>query len=304
MEQPAIDIARIILGCGNFGGVGSDPALRGRGETESQAREILNEARRRGIFQFDTANTYGGGASEEILGRWIKSQNKDFRETVQIATKVGNAFGARAGERPLSRAQISHHLDQSLRRLGVAQIAVYYIHEPDADTPLDESLEAFERALTAGKIASLGLSNVNKIYVNRILKAGGERLRRKIRYVQNGFNYLDRADSADLIPFLQEREMAYVAFAPLAGGLLTGKYQLQGLPPTGSRVDVRPEPYRKFLNPKAFATIQAFVDDARARHIQVSEAALRFVLSTAGIQSTIIGPRRKEHFENLGLECQ
>src|SRR6059058_1507201 len=116
------DIARIWFGCGNFGGIGSSPKLRSAGDSEEQALRLLDHARHLGLRRFDTANTYGGGASEVILGKWLRSQGAPFVGSAQIATKVGNPHGCAAGDRPLSPTQVAHHLDQSLCRLGVERI--------------------------------------------------------------------------------------------------------------------------------------------------------------------------------------
>src|SRR5437660_12762869 len=113
------DVARIWFGCGNFGGIGSSPSLRSAGDSEEQALQLLDHAREVGIRRFDTANTYGGGASERVLGKWLAAQGAAFRHSVDLATKVGNPHGCPPGHKPLSRAQIAHHLDVSLRRLGV-----------------------------------------------------------------------------------------------------------------------------------------------------------------------------------------
>src|SRR3954453_10841040 len=114
----ASDLTRTVFGCGNFGGIGSPPHLRSAGDSAEQALQLLGHARRVGLRRFDTANTYGGGASEIILGQWLQSQDAGFVEGAQIATKVGNPYGCPSGETPLSRTQIADHLDQSLRRLG------------------------------------------------------------------------------------------------------------------------------------------------------------------------------------------
>src|SRR5579871_3339258 len=150
---------RLIFGCGNFGGLGSPPENRDKGDSREQALVMLDLARDQGLTRFDTANTYGGGASEMILGEWLARQGADFRARAQIATKVGNPHGCPPGERPLSRTQIAYHLDQSLRRLGLERIDLYYLHEFDPKTPLEETLEGLDRALEAGKIASFGISN-------------------------------------------------------------------------------------------------------------------------------------------------
>src|SRR5204862_5304344 len=155
------DIDRIWFGCGNFGGIGSSPSLCGAGDSEEQALQLLDHARRVGLRRFDTANTYGGGASEKMLGKWLRSQGAGFLRSAQIGTKVGNPHGCPPGETPLSRTQIAFNLDESLRRLGVERIDLYYIHEFDRVTPLEETLEAMTRAVETGKIARFGVSNAS-----------------------------------------------------------------------------------------------------------------------------------------------
>lgn len=298
-----LDPERIILGCGNFGGVGSLPRLCGLGEDETQARILLDTSRELGIFRFDTANTYGGGRSEEILGQWISEQDKTFRQKIQVSTKVGNPFGKFSGQGPLSAIEISFHLQESLKKLNVSQVETYYLHEPDPLTPLDETLEALEQALENGDISSIGLSNVELPYVQNFLQAGGERTCNKVLFVQNEFHFLQQRDKVDLLPFLQKQGISYVAFGALAGGLLTGKYQTQDSQPLpGSRLDLRPEPYSAYLNLETFLNIDHFLRDAAQRKMNPITAALRFVLETEGVDSVIIGPRRKEHFENMGLK--
>src|SRR5579864_6295312 len=113
---------RIIFGCGNFGGLGSSPKYRDKGDDRDRALTMLDAVRDLGLTRFDTANTYGGGASEMILGEWLAKQPAGTRAGLQIATKVGNPNGCPPDDRPLSRTQVAHHLDQSLRRLGLERI--------------------------------------------------------------------------------------------------------------------------------------------------------------------------------------
>src|SRR5690349_20496415 len=167
------DVDRIWFGCGNFGGIGSSPKLRNAGDGEEQALQLLDHARGVGLRRFDTANTYGGGASEIILGKWLRAQGASFRQTAQIATKVGNPHGCPPGETPLSRAQIAYHLDVSLERLGVDQIDLYYIHEFERVTPLEETLEAMSRAVEAGKIDRFGVSNASLADLKEVRRLAG-----------------------------------------------------------------------------------------------------------------------------------
>lgn len=296
------DLDRIVFGCGNFGGIGSAPSLRGAGDSEQQALELLDHARRLGLRRFDTANTYGGGASETILGKWLRAQGASFRQEVQIATKVGNPHGCPPGETPLSQAQIAWHLDESLRRLGVERIDLYHSHEFDRVTPLEETLEAMTRALEAGKIASFGVSNAALSDLEAIRALAGPSLAARFDYVQNEYNLLAIADGEALIPYCAEHGLRYTAFSPLAGGMLTGKYRLGETPPTGSRLAEAPAACAAYLNEEAFDAIEMLKRSADARGETMASAALRFVLDTPGVDGLIIAPRRAEHFASLGLE--
>jgi aryl-alcohol dehydrogenase-like predicted oxidoreductase len=295
------DLDRIVFGCGNFGGIGSSPSLRGTGDSEQQALQLLDHARRVGLRRFDTANTYGGGLSEQILGQWLRSQGASFLHDAQIATKVGNPHGCPPGETPLSQAQIAYHLDQSLRRLGVERIDLYYIHEFDRVTPLEEALGAMGRALDAGKIARFGVSNASLSDVKEVRSLASSSLAACFEYVQNEYNLLATADVEALIPYCAEHRLRYIAFSPLAGGLLSGKYRFGEEPPAGSRLAHAPDIYEAYLNAESFAAIDQLRRSADDRNETVANAALRFVLDTPGVDGLLIAPRRIEHFESLGL---
>lgn len=302
MEQ--LDHSRVILGCGNFGGVGSLPELIGRGESPQTARGLLDQALQLGITHFDTANTYGGGQSEIILGEWLRQQPATLRRQIQISTKVGNPYGCDSSDRPLSQKQIEFHLERSLQRLNVEQIAVYYLHEPDPQTPLEETLEALSVACKKGLIAGFGLSNVGIDYVRRFFETAGDTIAGRLTHVQNEFHFLHQSDLEELIPFLSSHKIKYTAFSPLAGGLLSGKYQQFQAPPQDSRLSLRPEPYQRFLTPQGLIKISDFLKDSQQRGLNPSEKALRFVLDTPGVNSVIIGPRKEEHYESLGFKLK
>ncbi len=294
------EVDRIVFGCGNFGGIGSSPRLRSAGDSEETALELLDHARRVGLRRFDTANTYGGGASEMMLGKWLRAQGAGFVESAQVATKVGNPHGCPLGERPLSRSQISYHLDQSLRRLGVERIDLYYIHEFDRETPLEETLEAMIDATKAGKIDRFGVSNASMSDVEKVRNLAGGVLR--FEYVQNEYSLLATTDAQALIPYCAEHGLRYTAFSPLAGGFLTGKYRFGEEPPAGSRLADAPEACTGYLSERSFAAIERLKRSAEERQQTMAEAALRFVLDTPGADGLIIAPRRLEHFATLGFE--
>jgi aryl-alcohol dehydrogenase-like predicted oxidoreductase len=295
------DIERIVFGCGNFGGIGSSPKLRGAGDSEEQALGLLDHARRAGLRRFDTANSYGGGSSETFLGKWLRSQDASFVQHVQIATKVGNPHACPPGETPLSRAQIAWHLDQSLRRLGVERIDLYYIHEFDRVTPLEQTLDAMAHAVESGKIASFGVSNATLADVEAVRTLGGSSLAPRFKYVQNEYNLLATADAEALIPYCAEKGLRYTAFSPLAGGVLTGKYRFGEEPPPGSRLAYAPEACAHYLSDQSFAKIEELRRSAEGRQQTMAEAALRFVLDTPGVDGLIVAPRRIEQFAGLGF---
>jgi aryl-alcohol dehydrogenase-like predicted oxidoreductase len=296
------DVDRIVFGCGNFGGIGSAPHLRGAGDGEDQALRLLDHARRVGLRRFDTANTYGGGSSEKMLGKWLRSQGASFRRDAQIATKIGNPHGCPPGETPLSRSQIAHHLDVSLRRLGVERIDLYYIHEFDRVTPLEETLDAMTNAVDAGKIALFGVSNASLSDVEAVRTLAGGSLGSCFEYVQNEYNLLTTADAQALIPYCAAHGLRYTAFSPLAGGMLTGKYRFGEEPPPGTRLAQAPEACAAYLSENGFNAIERLKRSADARRETMAGAALRFVLDTPGVDGLLIAPRRVEHFASYGLE--
>jgi aryl-alcohol dehydrogenase-like predicted oxidoreductase len=259
------DLPRIVFGCGNFGGMGSSPALRHHGDGREAAHALLDHARDLGLRRFDTANTYGGGASERFLGEWLASQDGAFRAGVEVATKVGNPHGCPPGDRPLSGAQVAFHLDTSLRRLRLERIGLYYLHEPDASTPLEETLEALDRALAAGKIAAFGLSNVGAADIEAVRRLAQGPLLAAFTHVQNEFSLLVQRDLADVIPLAAASGLAYVAFSPLAGGMLTGKYRPDAPAAAGTRLASAGDHYAHLTTSESFAAIDALRRRAAAR---------------------------------------
>jgi len=297
----ADELDRIVFGCGNFGGLGSAPTLRDKGDGRDTALALLDHARAIGLTRFDTANTYGGGVSEAVLGEWLQRQDRAWRADIQVATKVGNPNGCPPGERPLSRSQIAFHLDQSLHRLGLEQIGLYYLHEFDRLTPLDETLRALEDALRQGKIASFGVSNATRADLEAVLSLSGETLRPAFGYLQNQFNLLEQGDLAEVVPLAASEGVRYVAFSPLAGGLLSGKYRADRPAAAGTRLGDAPEYYEALLTPPTFDAIAGLKQRAADQGWTVPGAALRFILDTPGIDSLIIAPRSVEQFQGYGF---
>src|SRR6187551_4116604 len=146
-----LEVSVLGLGCGNFGGIGSTPELFERGDDERTAFALMDAARGAGITLFDTANSYGGGRSEEWVGRWLASR-PGARDEIVLTTKVRNRVGTDPRDEGLSRQHIRSQIDASLRRLHTDRVDLYLAHEPDPDVPLAETVATFDELIRVGKI--------------------------------------------------------------------------------------------------------------------------------------------------------
>ena len=291
--MPGLTVARIALGCGNFGGVGSAPAFFGQGLTEDQAFELMDTAWESGLVHFDTADAYGGGRSEQVIGRWIRSRGVRPR----LTTKTFNPMeaGADHGLRP---DRIARQLRSSLDRLGVGQVDLYLAHDYDPAVPLAESLGAFRDAQAAGLIGAYGVSNFDAPQLAAALEAGAPQA------IQNSYSLLARQDEPELLPLCARRGVAYLAFGPLAGGWLTGKYH-RGAPfPAGSRMTQRPEPYLEFVTDRTFDALARLEAIAAERGTSMAGLALAWLLADDRVTQIVVGPGRPEHLAPVAEALQ
>ena len=282
--MPGLTVARIALGCGNFGGVGSAPQFFGQGLTDDQALELMDAAWAAGIEHFDTADAYGGGRSEQAIGRWIRSRGVRPR----LTTKTFNPMmdGADHG---LAPDRIARQLRSSLDRLGVDRVDLYLAHDYDPAVPLAETLGAFGEAQADGLIEAYGVSNFDARQLTAALADGTPQA------IQNSYSLLARQDEQEVLPLCAARGVAYLAFGPLAGGWLTGKYR-RGAPfPAGSRMTQRPEPYTGFVTDRTFEALARLQDIAAGRGTSMAGLALAWLLADDRVTQIVIGPGRPEH---------
>ena len=299
----SLEVSRLILGCGNFGGVGSAPAFYGKGETEAQAIELMDRAWEAGINAFDTADAYGGGRSETYIGRWLRARGASVRDRLVLTSKVFNPVGPGPDERGLSRVHILRQIDASLARLQTDHLDFYLMHEWDPDVPLEETLHAFDDVVRAGKVRTIGASNVTAAQLELARGTSARHGWASVRCVQNSFSALDRDAQRELIPACAAHGVAFTAFSPLAGGWLTGKYRAGEAYPDGSRMTLRPEPYLHLSSERVFRGLAAFEAAARERGIATSTLALAWVLAQPHVTAAVIGPRRREHLEQALAAC-
>ena len=304
MEQRAlgrsgIEVSRLILGCGNFGGIGSSPAFFGAGETEGEAHALLDAAWEAGITTYDTADAYGGGRSESYLGSWLRSQGPEVRERIVLTTKTFNPMsdGADSG---LAAPRVRRQLETSLDRLGVEAVDLYLAHDMDPGTPVEETIGAFEELAGAGKIRAYGGSNVDAPWLEEALRSGSP------SSVQNAYSLLERRDEPEVLPVVARGGLGYTPFSPLAGGWLTGKYRRDAEPPPGSRMTLRPEPYRHLQEERVYDALEAFEERAKDRATTPAALAVAWLLGHPQVTAVVIGPRRPDQLrpalEALELE--
>jgi aryl-alcohol dehydrogenase-like predicted oxidoreductase len=281
-------VPRIALGCGNFGGIGSAPAFFGKGLSEDQSFELLDAAWELGLTHFDTADAYGGGRSERAIGRWIASRG--VRPV--LTTKTFNPM-YEGGDAGLAPERVEHHLELSLERLGVDRVDLYLAHDFDLHVPLAESFAAFDSAVQAGRIRAYGVSNFTAAQLEDALAAGAPQA------IQNSHSLLDRGDERYVLPLCAERDVAYAAFSPLAGGWLTGKYR-RGEPfPAGSRMTQRPEPYEPLVGDPTFDGLERLREIAAARETSMAGTALAWLLADERVTQIVVGPGRPEHLTSI-----
>ena len=281
--MPPTPLSRIVLGCGNFGGVGSAPEFFGQGQPTGEAFSLMDAAWEAGIRYFDTADAYGGGRSETAIGRWIAARGV----RPGLTTKTFNPMSAGA-DHGLAPERVARQLRSSLERLGTGRVDLYLAHDFDPGVPLADTFAAFEAAVADGTVLGYGVSNFDAGQLRAALAAG------QPRDIQNSCSLLTPED-AGLLALCAERGVGYQAFGPLAGGWLTGKYR-RGEPfPAGSRMTQRPGPYQRFRSRSTFDGLERLGAAAAARGISMAGLALAWLLADPRVTQIVIGPGRPAH---------
>jgi len=272
----------------NFGGT-DDPV---------RARTLLRRAFDLGIVHLDLANNYGPppGSAELTLGRWLREEMQAHREELFISTKAGYRMGPGPYGDGGSRKYLLDSLDQSLRRLGLPHVDLYYHHRPDAETPLEETMAALAHVVRSGRARYVGLSNYPAELAARaiaLLQAEGT----PCLIHQPRYNLLERTPEQGLLQTLQTHGVGCIPFSPLAQGLLTDRY-LAGVIPADSRAG-RPG---TFLQPAALteprlAAARALQQVAAARGQPLAGLALRWLLQQPAVTTVLIGASKVEQLE-------
>ncbi len=286
LGRTGVLVSPLCLGTLNFGGPTSD----------DDARRIVDAALDAGINFIDTANTYHDGRSEEAVERALAGR----RDRVVLATKVHGRTGNGPNDGGNSRLNILRACDASLRRLGTDYIDLYQVHRPSPEIPIDETLGALTDLVRAGKVRYVGCSTHPAWMVMEAL-AASER-HGLVRYVseQPPYNLLDRRIENELVPLALRHNLAILPWAPIAQGVLAGRYQLGQALPADSRAARQPDSiYSRRVTPRGVEAGQSFATLAREHGLTPGQLALLWCKDQPGITSPIIGPRTLEQLKEL-----
>jgi len=288
--RTGVKVSPLCLGCMMFGG---------RTEPED-SYAIIDRAIDAGINFLDTANVYSRGRSEEVTGEALKRNGK--RAGVFLATKV---HGRMDDDDPNmlgnSRRHIVQQCEASLRRLQTDWIDLYQIHRPQSDIPIDETLQALDDLVRAGKVRYIGTSTFAAWQVTEALFLSRELRLNRFVSEQPPYSILDRRIERELLPMARNYGIGALPWSPLAGGLLTGKYRKGQTPPEGSRfagdLSKRPQQQRR-LSDAAFDVVEGLLEHCAGKGVELSRFAIAWAMAQPGITSPIIGPRTMEQLED------
>lgn len=283
-----IEVSRLALGCMDF-------PLR---QDEATSQRILDTALDKGINLLDTADTYGSGRSEEVLGRILK----DKRAQVILATKFWANMYKRPNGGGCSRVHIIQALDDSLRRLQTDYVDLYQLHHPDSKTPVEETISTLDTLVKQGKIRYYGVSNHYAWQMTHMLGVSALHDWEPLVSVQCRYNIIDRPIESEIVPFVQRFNIATMIYGPLDGGILAGAYH------KGEAVsdDTRAGKYRKYqekLTDEVYGLLDELRKIAEKYEIGMSKLAFAWLLSKPCVTTVLMGGSKPEHFDDLyGVE--
>ena len=298
LGNTGITVSRICLGCMSYGS-GDLPAwatgTRGWHVGKDEARRHFALALEAGINFFDTADVYCAGQSEEIVGALLREMAD--RDDVVLATKVHGVMGAGPNRRGLSRKHILEACDNSLRRLGMDYVDLYQIHRWDPRTPIEETLDALDSLVRAGKVRYLGASSMAAWQLSKALYLAKENGWRRFASMQNHYNLVYREEEREMIPLCLDQGLAIIPWSPLARGFLTGTRRRDGGTTTRSQVDTFAKDM--YYADDDFKVADAVAEVAARRGVSPAQIACAWVLQAPGVTAPIVGATKAEHLKDL-----
>jgi len=260
----------------------------------AEADRIIGVALDRGINLIDTANIYGDGGSEEIIGRALEGR----RDRVVVATKVRGPMGPSPEDKGLSRRHIIAACEASLRRLRISTIDLYQVHYPDPATPIEETLSALHALVRAGKVRHVGACNFGSYLTTKALWISDRFGLARLATLQQQYSLVVRAIEEEILPLCLAEDLGVLAFSPLAHGFLSGKYRRGEPPPPASRL----AQFTHVLERHDVDRDWAVVDEVRRVAAELgttpSRVAHAWVMAQPGVSSVIVGARTVAHLED------
>lgn len=277
-----LKVGRIVLGAMTFGSQ----------VKEAEAQKMVSKAREAGVTMFDTSNNYNGGASEEILGRTVVS----FRDEIQITTKVGSTVDQDPELKGLRKKAIIRSLEGSLKRLRTDHVDLYYFHRPDVTTPIEESLEAVDELVRAGKVRYVAQSNFAAWQVAQALGLSALHGWPELRIAQQQYNLVSRRVEEEYVDAAGKLGLSTIVYNPLAGGLLTGKHRFEQVPDSDSRF-TKPIYRDRYWNRGTFDAIGELGKVAEKAGMTLVELSFRWLLNRPLTTCLLLGASRLEQLE-------
>lgn len=283
LGHAGVKVSYVCLGCMTFGGAAD----------EAESRRMVDFAVDQGINFFDTADVYTQGRSEEILGRALRGR----RSRVIVATKVRGRTGDGPNDVGLSRVHIMQNVEESLRRLMTDYVDLYQVHSFDPETPLEETLSTLDMLVKQGKVRYIGCSNFAAWQLMKALGLSTLYGWSAFVSVQPRYNFLDRSIEKELIPLCQSEGIGVMAYSPLGGGLLTGKYRPGEPVPAGTRAADNPVFRSRWLGEDSLRAAQRFAGWAQRQGWDAGAVALAWVIGRPGVTTAIVGARSVQQLE-------
>jgi aryl-alcohol dehydrogenase (NADP+) len=292
LGSSGLNVSRLCLGTMTYG----TPAWRPWVLDESASRPFFKRAIERGINFFDTADMYSRGVSEQVVGRALKELAK--RDEVVVATKVFYPVEEHANSRGLSRKHIMSAIDASLRRLGMDYVDLYQIHRADANTPIEETLEALHDVVKAGKALYIGASSMYAWQFAQMLATQEKHGWTRFVSMQNHYNLVYREEEREMLPLCRAEGIGVIPWSPLARGFLAGNRK------RGAKDATKREQYDEFGHGLYYAEDDYDIADAvaqvaREKNVLPIQVALAWVTQQPGISAPIVGASRLEQLDQL-----
>ena len=303
LGRTGLSVSRVCLGTMTFGNQCD----------EATSHAILDVAAEAGVTFIDTADVYPippefatVGRTEEYIGPWLRERRDDF----VLATKCSFPTGPGKNDGGNARVHMIRALEASLRRLQTDYVDLYQIHRWDETTPIEETLETLDDLRRAGKIRYAGASNLAAWQMMQSLRASDARGTVRFDSVQPRYNMLFREIESEMVPACVANGVAIICYNPLAGGMLTAKYESGEAPREGTRFTLggmSGELYRKrYWQDETIAAVTQLANDVRSRGKSLTHVALRWTLDQSGITSAIVGASRPDQLRDslAGLDIE